>query len=204
MTEKIKKIIDEEIEKMPKETQALLATVNWAEITEKIAFENELLEEETDMLLAEVLIVITGKDDAWRLPRNIENALQISADTIEKIAREIYKQIIFPLGKQAQKNIKEKIQKEKIDWKKNVEFILSGGDYSVFIRKEGADSGEYEEEEDEDDMDERNEEKNDGLQSINPLPNTNDVKKVEKSEDKQKQDKEQKEKMDELMKSFTI
>ena len=58
-----------------------------------------------------------------------------SKDEAEKIAEEINQKIFMPIYYSLTENIKKNMQNKKLDWKQNLNFVLSGGDYFVFINQ---------------------------------------------------------------------
>lgn len=136
MTEKLKQIIKEEITKLPKELQEVINVFDWVKISEEIGKEFLLSENEINNFQAETLVILVGLEDPSFYSSNIENNIGTSKNEAEKIAEEVNQKIFIPISETIKKSIKEKLSNKKSNWKQSLDFILSGGDYSVFLEKE--------------------------------------------------------------------
>ncbi len=135
MTEKLKQIIKEELIKLPKESQDAISTFDWGTMTEEIGKKYLLTESEINDLQVETGLVLTGLTYGNSYTLNIESNVGITKNEAEKIAEEVNQKIFMPIYYSLTENIKKNMQNKKLDWKQNLNFVLSGGDYSVFINQ---------------------------------------------------------------------
>jgi hypothetical protein len=135
MTEKLKQKSKEEIEKLPKEIQEAINSFDWGKISEEISTKYFLDESSTNNLQVEILLVLTGIEQIDFLETNIENNVQTSKESAIKIADELLEKVFIPIDKKIKEKIQETLKNKKPTWDQNVDFIVSGGDYSVFLRK---------------------------------------------------------------------
>lgn len=133
MTEKLQQTIKEEIMELPKEMQEVVNSFDWIKITEEIAEKYSLDEDETTNFQLETLLLLIGTTDPEFYAINIENQVEITKDEAENIARESFQKIFTPLNELITENVKNNIQNKKINWQQNLDFILSGGNYAVFL-----------------------------------------------------------------------
>ena len=133
MTEKFKQIIKEEVGKLPKEAQEVVNNSRWAEITEEIGRKYNLTEYSINDLQAEVLIIIVGADEPMRLSLNLEKHMSLKHDLAEKIEEEIFQKIFAPVKRSLANVVKDKMKDKTASWQQNIDFIMSGGDYSAFV-----------------------------------------------------------------------
>lgn len=133
MTEKLQNLIKEKIEKLPKESQEVINNFDWVKITEEIGKKHLLGENETNFLLVETLFILVGIENADSFEQNIEHEVGVSKDQAEKIASEVFEKIFEPIANIMEENLKKGLQGKNTSPVQNVNFILSGGDYSVFL-----------------------------------------------------------------------
>ncbi len=135
MTDKLKNIIKEEIVKLPKDTRAAIEAVDWASKVEEIGKKYLLNESETNDLQVETMLVMFGIDYADSYTTNIENKVGTTKDDAEKIAQEIYEKVFSPINDVFVENIRKSGKHINAAPEQNLDFILSGGDYSAFVEK---------------------------------------------------------------------
>ncbi|HNW71385.1 MAG TPA: hypothetical protein PKZ36_01240 [Candidatus Paceibacterota bacterium] len=135
MTEKLKQTIKEQMVIMPKESQEVVNNFDWVKISEEIGKKYLLSEEEINILQAEIATVLVCAEDQDYLTQDIENEVGTSKTEAEKIASEVLEKIFKPLIENLSKKIKLELKDRPINWQQNLDFILSGGDYTAFIRK---------------------------------------------------------------------
>ena len=133
MTEKLKQTIQEEVMKLPKETQEAVASLDWASIAEEIGKKYLLLESEINDLQVETLLVLAGLEDGEFFPQNIESNVETSKDEAIKIAEEVNQKIFTPISNILTEKIKNNLRTKNPNSTQTLNFILSGGDYSVFL-----------------------------------------------------------------------
>jgi cell division ATPase FtsA len=136
MTENFKKTIEEEIGKLPKELGMTIKSLDWGKITEDIGKTFSLDEENIENLQLEVFLVLIRLKDIADLEVNIEYETNTSKEEAKQITDEIMGKIFVPAGKKFQEIIKGKLNEKKEKWDQNLNFILSGGDYSSFLDTE--------------------------------------------------------------------
>ena len=132
MTEKLKQIIKEEVGKLPKEMREAINSLDWGNVAEEIGKKYLLNDIEVNDFQVETLLILTGiqRDDSYA--KNIEDNVGTSKDEAEKIAEEANQKIFTQIYNALTENIKKNIGNKNPDWKQNLNFVLSGGDYSVF------------------------------------------------------------------------
>jgi hypothetical protein len=135
MTEGLKKQFKEEIEKLPREKQEAIAVFDWVNKTAEIGRSFSFSEDEINNLQLETGLVLFGLVDLNLFALNIENNIVTSKDVSEKIAKEIFDKIFTPIVNKMEIGIKSKLGSRNPSWDERVNFIVSGGDYSVFIDK---------------------------------------------------------------------
>jgi hypothetical protein len=138
MTEKLKQVIKEEMEKLPKETQEAVNAFDWAKITEEIGGKYLLNESEINDLQVQTLLVLIGLTDADFYETSVENEVGTTKDESKKITGEIFQRIFSPIADIITENIKKKSRSKSTDTEQTLNFILSGGDYSSFIKNRDA------------------------------------------------------------------
>lgn len=142
MTEKLKQIAEEEIMKLPKEAQDAINSLDWGNIAEEIGKEHLLSEGEVSVFQAETLLVLVGIEYSDLYTSNIENNVGTTREEAEKMARDAYQKIFIPVNDAIMENIKKNLENKNPSWEQTVDFVLSGGNYAVFMEdKENLDAG---------------------------------------------------------------
>lgn len=135
MTEKLKQIIKEELVKLPKELQDAINALDWGTISEEIGKKHLLEESKINDLQVETGLVLVGLTYGDLYTLNIENHVGTTKNETEKITEEVNQKIFMPIYYSLTESIKKNMQNKKLDWKQNLNFVLSGGDYSVFMER---------------------------------------------------------------------
>ncbi len=133
MTDKLKQIIKEETEKLPKENQEAISALDWVKIVEEIGKKYSLEENQINDLETETLLVLVGINDPQFFAVNVENQVETIKDYAKKISEEITKKIFIPVNEALVEKIKKSDKVKKAGAEQNLNFILSGGDYSAFL-----------------------------------------------------------------------
>lgn len=136
MTEKLQKTITEEISKLPKETQNAINSLNWGNITEEIGKKFLISEDEINDLQIETLLVLIGLEDGNYYEDNIEDNVGTTRDEAVKITEDVFQKIFTPISNNFIENLKKIGKHKNANYSQNINFILSGGDYSAFIEKQ--------------------------------------------------------------------
>ncbi len=135
MIEKLKQTIEEELAQLPKEMQEAINALDWVKVTEEIGKKNNLDEEEISDFQLETLLVLIGVVDPEFYAINIENHVNTTKDEAKNIAMEAFAKIFTPIKNTLEENIRNNLKNKNPSWKQNVNFALSGGDYSSFMEK---------------------------------------------------------------------
>lgn len=135
MTNTLQKIIKDSLLDLPKESQEVINTFGWDSISKDIGEKSLLNENEINQLQVEIALILLGIVGEEFLSINIENRVGTSKNEAEKISKEINQTIFTPMLEKRDKLIKENLQIKEKSWDKRVDFIVSGGDYSVFVEK---------------------------------------------------------------------
>ena len=136
MTENLKQLIKEQLKLLPKELQEVIDSSEWIKISEEIGKKNLFNDEEINKLQAEIGIVMTGLEEQNLLALHLENQIGLSNGEAQKISEEVVLQIFNPIIKKLSENIKNNLENKKITWEQNLDFVLSGGNYSMFLNAE--------------------------------------------------------------------
>jgi len=136
MTDKLKQIVNREVTKLPKEARDAINSLDWGKITEEIGKKYLLNESEINDLHAVTLTILTGLTDVELLSKSIENEVGTSKEEAGKIADEVEEEIFTPIYNTLTENIKKSMQGKTPSWRQEINFILSGGNYLVFIEEE--------------------------------------------------------------------
>lgn len=141
MTEKLQQTIKTEIGKLPPDNQKVLNNFGWENLSEEICAQYELDEVALNNVQVEILLALIGVTDLEFFAINIENQAELTKPTAEKIGTEILEKILIPIQSLLLKKLNSSDWVKNAHWHQNVEFILSGGDYSVFLKNPANDSG---------------------------------------------------------------
>jgi len=136
MTEKLKQNLKEQLEFLPKESQEAINSFDWVKISEEIGKKYYLTEDEISILQADIGCVLVGIAEQEYLAEDIEDDIGTSKNQAQQILNDLVQKIIKPIYDILAQNIKNSIKTRNISWKQSVDFILSGGDYTAFIRRD--------------------------------------------------------------------
>jgi hypothetical protein len=134
MTEQLQKTTEEEISKLPKELQQAIAFCDWLDISKKTGEKYSLLEEEIDDLQVEILLVLVNAEFLENLSLNIEDRIQIKKETSDKIVEDLTLNIFVPIQNKLNEILKNIYKGKTMTWKQKINFVVSGGDYTVFLK----------------------------------------------------------------------
>ena len=135
MTEELKKTIKEELANLTQEGQDAINAVDWVKITEEIGKKFNLEESEVGDLQIETLLVLIGATDLEFYAVNIENHVNTTTATANALAEEVFKQVLTPVRNLFEENIKKSVGNKNLGPEQNLNFILSGGNYSSLMKK---------------------------------------------------------------------
>lgn len=127
--------IKQELLKLPIENQEVINDSNWEKITEEIGKIYFLTEDEISKLQTEVGITILGFGNFDLFVSNIESNIDLTNEESKKIAEEVLEKIFTPVAEKIKSSIVNKVDLNSVGWDKSIDFIVSGGDYSVFLDK---------------------------------------------------------------------
>ena len=133
LTEKSKNLIKEGILSLPKEAQEAINSLDWEKISEEIGKKYLLNEDEIITFQLETASFLLGLVDEDSYASNIEDSVGTSKNEAEKIAEEANQKIFTPIYNILEENIKKNLPNKKSTPEQNLNFILSGGDYLVFM-----------------------------------------------------------------------
>ncbi len=133
MNEIIKQNFQDEIVKLPKIKVGAINSINWGVIIEEIGKKFGLIDEEIENLQIETGLVLVGLTSVEDFSFNIENSVGLNKDIIENIQNDIIEKIFKPISSIVIKDIKNGLELKKISWDMSINFIVSGGDYAVFL-----------------------------------------------------------------------
>jgi len=133
MIEKLKQRTIDELAKLPKEIGESINSLDWSNISETIGKKYLPNEKEIDELQAEILLVLIGIEKIDNLKTNIEINVNLNHQIASQIADELIEKIFNPISSKLNEEVRHNLPFKKTTWKQNINFIVSGGDYSVFI-----------------------------------------------------------------------
>jgi len=134
MTENLKQQLNKEIIKLPKEKQDAINSIDWVGEVEKIGKKFILTDESILDLQMETFVVLLGYIDFDLYVLNIENEIGLNKESSQIIADEILVKVFTPIAEKIESSIKNSINSKNIPWDQTIDFILLGGDYSVFVK----------------------------------------------------------------------
>lgn len=135
MTDKLKKIIEEEMENLPKEVGEAIHAVDWIKISEDIGKKYLIDDQEINDFQAQTALVLLGLRTPDLYAKGIENEVSTSKEEAEKIVSEAMEKIFNPIAEKIEEKIKNNTKEKDTDWDQNVNFTLSGGSYAVFLEQ---------------------------------------------------------------------
>lgn len=135
MTEELKKTIEEELKVLPKYIQDIIFNSTWETDVENIGTEHGLDQEEINELQAQTIVCLAGFEDLRYLAQNIENNVGTSPNEASKIKNSLVEKVFSPIMEKALEETKKRTGDNDFDWKKNIDFVFSDGDYSTLIEE---------------------------------------------------------------------
>lgn len=132
MTEQTQKEIEEQLQRLQKGEREAIKSLDWQKISKEIGEKYLLDELSVESLQTEVGLVLVGLEYIGDFSDNVEENVNTSKDEAEKITEEITEKIFSPIAEIISEGIKNNVKNKDADWKQNLNFITSGGDYSVF------------------------------------------------------------------------
>ena len=135
MTEKLKQKIEQGLLKLPKEIRDTIKSSDWEKYTEEIGKNHKLTDDEINDFQIETSLVLLALVDPEMYITNIEDNLGMSRQEAEKIAQEVNQKILNPIYRKMIENIKNNLKDKTTTWEQNINFILSGGDYTAFLER---------------------------------------------------------------------
>jgi hypothetical protein len=136
MTERLKQTIKDEMEKLAEENREAINAVDWVKITEEIGKNFLLEEDQVTNLQTETFLVLASLEEPSSYKTNIENEICVSEKKAKQIAEEVFEKIFNPIKNLLKENYKKTAKKENASPEQNLDFILSGGNYSAFVKRD--------------------------------------------------------------------
>jgi len=133
MTDKLKQIIKKQVGSLSLHEQEAINSVNWPSICEEIGKKNLLDDSETNDLVVKTLLVLLRLENIDAFSKNIENEIGLSKEEADKISGEVEEGVFKPIYEKLFEKIKVNMKGKTPGWEQSLGFILSGGDYSVFL-----------------------------------------------------------------------
>lgn len=133
MKPELKNEINKIMLEIPERSRQAINSINWPNITKQIGEKYYLNEKEGDLLMVETALVLLGLKNYELFKLAIED-MGLSQDDIRSIAKETEDKIFNPISKKIIDSIKKEAGLENTSWNKRIDFILSGGDYTNFIK----------------------------------------------------------------------
>lgn len=134
MNEKLKQVAKREIEKLPIENGEAINAVPWEKTSEEIGKKYLLNENELNTFQVQTLLILLGLEDPDYYIQNIENEVGTSKEKAKEISEEVFQKIFAPINDIFVENIKKSEKIKNPNLEQNLDFILSGGDYSALLK----------------------------------------------------------------------
>lgn len=103
----------------------------------KIGEANNLTDEEIADFQTELALILVGVENPKDFADNIEMEIGLDKAESEKLAQEVMDKIIPPIGDKIEERVKNTMKNKDAKWSQNVDFVLSGGNYSAFAEQPG-------------------------------------------------------------------
>lgn len=103
MDDATKKLVDEQIQKLPQVSRDALAASHWEEKVREIGNARGLLLDEIESLYRETLLIMIGLENPDMYLANITHHVDISKETAEAVAEEIIEKVFSPIFEDIQK-----------------------------------------------------------------------------------------------------
>jgi hypothetical protein len=134
-TEKLEEIIKTKVVKLPKETQEIINSFGWEKISEEIGRKYSLNDEQIKNLKSQIGLILAESVGLEFIVVSIENNLDVNNEEAIKISQDVVNKILKPIAIKLMETIKKSLPVRSIHWQQNLDFILSGGDYTAFIQR---------------------------------------------------------------------
>jgi hypothetical protein len=135
MTEKLKQQLNEQLTLLPKESREAINSFDWVKISEEIGEKYFLDEDDKNLFQVDIGLVLVGLSEQEYLAQDVEDDIAVSKNHAEKMAEEVVEKILKPIYENLAKNIRKNARNMQVNWQQNLDFIISGGDYTAFIRR---------------------------------------------------------------------
>jgi hypothetical protein len=140
MNTKLQEILKEELLKLPRDLQQAINSFDWMSECEQIGEKHNLLDSEIADFQTETALIFLGLVLPDNYAKNIENEIGMSKGEAENLADEVLQKIFMPIADRREEIIKVNVKNRPPAWDKEMQFVLSGGDYSYLGDKPMADA----------------------------------------------------------------
>lgn len=134
MNNKLQQTIKEEIIKIPKDRQKVINSLDWIKTTEEIGKKYLLNDDNITNFQTETMLVLFGLEDPSLYEINVRDNVVLTEEKAKQIVDEAVQKIFIPINNVFIANIKKSGRAQNADAAQNLNFILSGGDYSAFLQ----------------------------------------------------------------------
>lgn len=136
MTDKLKHIIEEGSKNLPQEVVGVINSFEWEKISNEIGKKYLLDDNEIDTLKTEIVLAMIGTKSQDVLVFDIEDNVGTTKNDAMQMTEEINEKIFKPMMEKLESSIKNGLRTRNQKWNQTINFIISGGDYLVFLEKE--------------------------------------------------------------------
>ena len=136
MTDKLKQIMEEGSKNLPQEVVGVINSFEWEKISEEIGKKYLLDDNEIDTLKTEIVSAMIGIKSQDALVLDIEDNVGTTKNDAIQMTEEINEKIFNPMTEKLESSIKNGLRTRNQKWNQTINFIISGGDYLVFLEKE--------------------------------------------------------------------
>lgn len=133
LSEKSKNLIREEMLSLPKEMQDAISSLDWERVSEEIGKKYLLDGDEIETFQLETACFLLGLTSEDFYIGNIEIEVGTSKEEAVKISEEVIQKIFTPIYSNFEEKLKNDLPNKSVNWQQNLDFVLSGGNYSAFV-----------------------------------------------------------------------
>jgi len=136
MTNELKNKINVELKNLPSDIQEAVNSVDWVDTLGEIGKNHLLVEKEVEILQIETFLVILGMVNEETYITNIEDRAGTTKKESVLIFEDVLSQIFSPMARAYEEIIKKSSSSKNSKWDQNVDFFMSGGDYTT-LKQQG-------------------------------------------------------------------
>jgi hypothetical protein len=110
MDDQTKKLVDEQMRKLPKVSQDAIKNSDWEQKVYNIGYKNGLLMDEVDVLYAETLVTMLGISQPENFVPNLIYEAKVSEEVAKKLQEAVRLEIFVPVMEEIQKHMSQQAE----------------------------------------------------------------------------------------------